>query len=584
MDRGGRADRRRGAGAVPLHRVLGHHRCPGAGGDRAHLGEHVEPARRVRGPCLSGTAGVRGAWRLLRADPCPARHLAVRRTAGRGRRLWRGGAAALVAGVPAAQRVLRDCHVGARRDHHAHHREVLLDRWRHRHAAARPGRVRPGAADRLHLLGRAGRHGAGDARYLPAAAEQARPGAHRHPRRRGGRQQLGSTGRPGEDARVRGGGRGLRRRGRIARDQPAPGAAGRGVQRAVDRGNGVRDHYRGAGHDRGADHRYRGVYGAAANAVVLQRLVPDHPRPGGDRRGPVRAAWPLGAGGHPSERAAVPGRVLGAAGPRATAWPANAPAAALSPRRPHRPAPGKIRACRCAYLYAWPAAACSPRRYVEMFGLHKTRMITADQALPGRSAAMRVPARHEVLDAPLAPPYPPGTEITEFALGCFWGAERTFWQVPGVVTTAVGYEGGFTPNPTYEEVCSGRTGHAETVRVVFDPAKVTYRDLLKVFWESHDPTQGMRQGNDLGTQYRSAIFYHSDEQRAAAEESKVAFQKKLSEAGYPEITTEITPAPEFYFAEDYHQQYLSGNKNPNGYCPDHGTGVSCPIGVVKADD
>jgi len=218
-----------------------------------------------------------------------------------------------------------------------------------------------------------------------------------------------------------------------------------------------------------------------------------------------------------------------------------------------------------------------------MFGLHKTRMITADQALPGRSAAMRVPARHEVLDAPLAPPYPPGTEITEFALGCFWGAERTFWQVPGVVTTAVGYEGGFTPNPTYEEVCSGRTGHAETVRVVFDPAKVTYRDLLKVFWESHDPTQGMRQGNDLGTQYRSAIFYHSDEQRAAAEESKVAFGKKLSEAGYPEITTEITPAPEFYFAEDYHQQYLSGNKNPNGYCPDHGTGVSCPVGVLRAD-
>jgi len=218
-----------------------------------------------------------------------------------------------------------------------------------------------------------------------------------------------------------------------------------------------------------------------------------------------------------------------------------------------------------------------------MFGLHKTRMITADQALPGRSTPMPVPARHEVLDAPLTPPYPAGTEIAEFALGCFWGAERKFWQVPGVVTTAAGYEGGFTPNPTYEEVCSGRTGHAEAVRVVFDPAKVTYRDLLKVFWESHDPTQGMRQGNDVGTQYRSAIFYHSDEQRAAAEESLVAFQKKLSEAGFGEITTQIEPAPEFYFAEDYHQQYLSSNKNPNGYCGLGGTGVSCPVGVARAD-
>ena len=218
-----------------------------------------------------------------------------------------------------------------------------------------------------------------------------------------------------------------------------------------------------------------------------------------------------------------------------------------------------------------------------MFGLRKTRMITADQALPGRSTTMPVPARHEVLDTPLAPPYPAGTEIAEFALGCFWGAERKFWQVPGVVTTAVGYEGGFTPNPAYEEVCSGRTGHAEAVRVVFDPVKVTYRDLLKVFWESHDPTQGMRQGNDVGTQYRSAIFYHSDEQRAAAEESLVAFQKKLGEAGYGEITTDIEQAPEFYFAEDYHQQYLSSNKNPNGYCGLGGTGVSCPVGVARAD-
>jgi len=218
-----------------------------------------------------------------------------------------------------------------------------------------------------------------------------------------------------------------------------------------------------------------------------------------------------------------------------------------------------------------------------MFGLRKTRMITADEALPGRSTAMRVPARHEVLDAPLTPPYPAGTEIAEFALGCFWGEERTFWQVPGVVTTAVGYEGGFTPNPTYEEVCSGRTGHAETVRVVFDPAKVTYRDLLKIFWESHDPTQAMRQGNDVGTQYRSAIYTTDDAQAAAAKTSLEQYQAALSRAGHGTITTEIAPAGEFYYAEGYHQQYLSSNKNPHGYCPDHGTGVSCPVGVARAD-
>jgi len=220
---------------------------------------------------------------------------------------------------------------------------------------------------------------------------------------------------------------------------------------------------------------------------------------------------------------------------------------------------------------------------VSLFGFHKTAMVTKDEALPGRSGPMPVPARHEVLGGPLRPPYPAGTEVAEFALGCFWGAEKMFWQTPGVVTTAVGYEGGFTPNPTYEEVCSGRTGHAESVRVVFDPAKVTYTELLKVFWESHDPTQGMRQGNDMGSQYRSVIFYTSPAQKAAAEESRAAYQKKLSEAGYGEITTEIVPAGEFYFAEDYHQQYLSDTKNPYGYCPDHGTGVSCPIGVVKAD-
>ncbi|HEX7266950.1 MAG TPA: peptide-methionine (S)-S-oxide reductase MsrA, partial [Streptosporangiaceae bacterium] len=174
-----------------------------------------------------------------------------------------------------------------------------------------------------------------------------------------------------------------------------------------------------------------------------------------------------------------------------------------------------------------------------MFGFHKTTMVTAEEALPGRSAAMPVPDHHEVLGGPLRPPYPAGTEVAEFALGCFWGAEKMFWQIPGVVTTAVGYEGGFTPNPTYEEVCSGRTGHAESVRVVFDPAKVSYTDLLKAFWESHNPTQGMRQGNDAGSQYRSVIFYTSPAQQAAAEESRAAYQKKLSEAGYREITTEI---------------------------------------------
>jgi peptide-methionine (S)-S-oxide reductase len=219
---------------------------------------------------------------------------------------------------------------------------------------------------------------------------------------------------------------------------------------------------------------------------------------------------------------------------------------------------------------------------VSVFGFRKTQMVTAEDALPGRQTAMRVPDRHEVLGTPLAPPYPAGTEVADFALGCFWGAEKDFWQTPGVVSTAVGYAGGFTPNPTYEEVCSGRTGHAESVRVVFDPAKVSYPELLKVFWESHDPTQGMRQGNDIGSQYRSAIFYHSPEQQAEAEESRTSYQKRLSDAGYGEITTEIVPAGEFYFAEDYHQQYLSDNKNPYGYCPDHGTGVSCPVGVVKA--
>jgi peptide-methionine (S)-S-oxide reductase len=207
----------------------------------------------------------------------------------------------------------------------------------------------------------------------------------------------------------------------------------------------------------------------------------------------------------------------------------------------------------------------------------KTRMIAPERALAGRDAPIRVPDRHAVLGNPLAPPFPAGLQTAVFALGCFWGAERLFWQTPGVWTTAAGYAGGYTPNPTYEEVCSGSTGHAEAVLVVFDPAQVSYDDLLKVFWEGHDPTQGMRQGNDLGTQYRSAIYVSDDAQRAAAEASRTMFGERLKEAGYGEITTEISPASEFFYAEDYHQQYL--HKVPNGYCGLGGTGVSCPIGL-----
>ncbi|GLZ15158.1 peptide methionine sulfoxide reductase MsrA [Actinomadura sp. NBRC 104425] len=213
-----------------------------------------------------------------------------------------------------------------------------------------------------------------------------------------------------------------------------------------------------------------------------------------------------------------------------------------------------------------------------MFGFAKTEMVSPEKALPGREEPMPVPPRHEVLDAPLAPPYPEGSAVAEFALGCFWGAERKFWQTPGVVSTAVGYEGGYTPNPTYEEVCTGLTGHTETVRVVYDPARISYDDLLRVFWEAHDPTQGMRQGNDIGTQYRSAVFYQDDSQRKAAEASRDAYQKVLTEAGYGRITTEITAASPFYFAEAYHQQYLSDAKNPNGYCGLGGTGL--PLGRV----
>ncbi len=210
----------------------------------------------------------------------------------------------------------------------------------------------------------------------------------------------------------------------------------------------------------------------------------------------------------------------------------------------------------------------------------KTAMPAPGQALPGRAEQMKVPARHDVLGTPLAPPFPQGMELALFGLGCFWGAERKFWQLPGVYSTSVGYAAGQTANPTYEEVCTGMTGHNEVVRVVFDPNKVGYETLLKTFWESHDPTQGMRQGNDVGTQYRSGIYVYSPEQRRLAEASRDAFQAALGKARYGTITTEILDAPAFYYAEDYHQQYLA--KNPNGYCGLGGTGVSCPVGLVKA--
>jgi peptide-methionine (S)-S-oxide reductase len=212
---------------------------------------------------------------------------------------------------------------------------------------------------------------------------------------------------------------------------------------------------------------------------------------------------------------------------------------------------------------------------------HKTTMPAPEEALPGRDARIPVPERHFVLDTPLEPPFPEGTEQALFALGCFWGAERAFWETPGVYTTAVGYAGGYTPNPTYEEVCSGRTGHTEVVLVVFRPEEISYDELLRVFWETHDPTQGMRQGNDVGTQYRSAVYAYSDAQREAAEASRERYAERLKEAGYGEITTELADAPEFFYAEDYHQQYLA--KNPNGYCGIGGTGVSCPVGLAAAD-
>jgi peptide-methionine (S)-S-oxide reductase len=215
-----------------------------------------------------------------------------------------------------------------------------------------------------------------------------------------------------------------------------------------------------------------------------------------------------------------------------------------------------------------------------MFGLRKRSMPGASDALPGRGERMPVPDAHFVSGSRLEPPFPAGTERAVFGMGCFWGAERKFWEAPGVYSTAVGYAGGYTPNPTYEEVCSGATGHTEAVLVVFDPAKVSYEGLLRVFWENHDPTQGMRQGNDVGTQYRSAVYCYGPAQQNAAEASHKTYQSVLEKAGFGPITTEIREAPEFYYAEDYHQQYLA--KNPWGYCGIGGTGIACPAGLVQS--
>jgi peptide-methionine (S)-S-oxide reductase len=214
---------------------------------------------------------------------------------------------------------------------------------------------------------------------------------------------------------------------------------------------------------------------------------------------------------------------------------------------------------------------------------HKLNLPSPDDTLTGRAEQMRVSGRHTVLDAPLRGPWPAGLEVAVFGMGCFWGAERLFWQLPGVYSTAAGYAGGTTPNPTYEEVCSGYTGHAEAVQVVYDPAKISYEDLLKVFWENHDPTQWMRQGNDVGTQYRSAIYTTTPAQATVAADSLKAFQPVVTAAGHGEITTEIAPLGTFYYAEDYHQQYLAPSKNPNGYCNHGPNGMTCPIGVVKTE-
>ncbi len=216
---------------------------------------------------------------------------------------------------------------------------------------------------------------------------------------------------------------------------------------------------------------------------------------------------------------------------------------------------------------------------MSFFGGHKSSMVEADKALPGHDQPLPgIPETHAVNGNRIQPPFPEGLATAVFGLGCFWGAERLFWNLPGVYSTAVGYAGGFTPNPTYQEVCSGRTGHTEAVLVVFDPAQIAYEALLQAFWEGHDPTQGMRQGNDVGTQYRSAAYWADEAQRAAIEATRAAYQERLTAAGHGEITTEVAEAPTFYYAEDYHQQYLA--KVPNGYCGLGGTGVSCPIGLA----
>jgi peptide-methionine (S)-S-oxide reductase len=218
-----------------------------------------------------------------------------------------------------------------------------------------------------------------------------------------------------------------------------------------------------------------------------------------------------------------------------------------------------------------------------LFGRDKSRMVNADEALPGRSTSMPVTERHAVTGHRIVPPFPDGLRTAVFGMGCFWGAERIFWRTPGVYSTAVGYAGGYTQNPSYEEVCSGRTGHTEVVLVVFDPGQISYAELLRVFWEGHDPTQGMRQGNDRGTQYRSAVYTTDAEQAAEAETSRLTYQQALTAAGRGEITTEIATLRDFYYAEDYHQQYLERNKN--GYCGIGGTGVACPIATgVEAGD
>ena len=218
---------------------------------------------------------------------------------------------------------------------------------------------------------------------------------------------------------------------------------------------------------------------------------------------------------------------------------------------------------------------------MRLFSPHKTQLVGPEDALRGREERMPVPARHEVLGTPLEPPFPDGLQQAIVGMGCFWGAERVFWRAPGVYTTAVGYAGGFTPNPTYEEVCSGRTAHAEVVLAVFDPEQTSYEEMLRLFWENHDPTQGMRQGNDAGTQYRSLVLAAGDAQREAAERSRDAYEHVLARAGYGPITTEIAPAAPFYYAEDYHQQYLA--KNPSGYCGLGGTGVACPVGLAASE-